>query len=464
MSNDDTTSPPPEQPDSPQSSAPSPTPADAGTQDEPSAPPPTPAAEELSTEDSAAPPTRAPAAPPEEANPPSPPEPPNSPPPTPEAVDAPVQADSEPPSVSVTRLTQDATRRPWTRLAWDAGLILALVLFVWLAAQVKGFTVPFIIAFIIAYLLDPLVDRFENAGVGRTLAIGILLGLFLIAGGLLFVLLGPQVAREFALIPGKVQLFLVQVQPWLEQTLGTALPEDVQGVLDTVMAELSSDQAAALIKPAGTVVQTIFGSTATAVSALVALLLIPVFAFFLLRDFDIIVDDIDELIPARYRPFIRARVKEIDETLSRFVRGQLSVAGILVLLYGIGLWIVGLPLAMVIAVVAGVGNLVPYLGTTLGVLLAAIMLMLDWQGWGHVGAVAIVFGIVQVLEGWVITPKVVGDSVGLSTLAVIVAVMVFGELFGFYGVLVAVPAAAILKILIREGLDAYRASSFFSES
>jgi predicted PurR-regulated permease PerM len=420
MSIDDPTSPPPEQPSSTGSSAPPPTPAAAdSTTDDASAPPPTPAAADSTTDDL---------------------------------------------STGAHSPAPQRAARPWTRLAWDAGLILALVLLVWLASQVRGFTVPFIIAFIIAYLLDPLVDRFEDAGVSRTLAIAILLGLFLIAGGLVFVLLGPQVSQEFALIPGKLQLFLVQLQPWIEETLGKSLPVDVQGMFDALLVEVSGDQAAALLKPAGTVIQTIFGSTTSAISALVALLLIPIFAFFLLRDFDLIVAHIGELIPARYRPYIGDRVREIDETLARFVRGQLSVAGILVLLYSIGLWIVGLPLAMVIGLVAGIGNLIPYLGTTLGFLLAAIMLMLDWQGWGHVGAVGLVFGLIQVLEGWVITPRVVGDSVGLSTLAVIIAVMVFGELFGFYGVLVAVPAAAILKILVREGLDAYRASTFFRES
>ena len=355
-------------------------------------------------------------------------------------------------------------RRPWIRLAWDLGLILALVLIVWLAAQVKGFTVPFIIAFIIAYLLDPLVDRFEASGISRTLAIGIILGLFLIGAGLLAVLLVPQVAAEFSLIPSKLKLFLTQAQPWLEAQFGTAIPGDIRGGLDAVLKELGEQDASTLLKPAGTIAKSVFGSTATALSGVVALTLIPIFSFFLLRDFDIIIAKLNALVPARYRTFVSAKMTEIDETLSRFVRGQLSVAGILVVLYGIGLWVVGLPLAMVIAVVAGLGNLIPYLGTTLGVALAAVMLMLDWQGWGHVGTVALVFGIVQVLEGWVITPRVVGDSVGLSTLSVIVAVMVFGELFGFYGVLIAVPAAAILKILIREALDAYRSSTFFREA
>lgn len=357
----------------------------------------------------------------------------------------------------------DGTRRSLSRLAWDGCLFLALVALVWLASQVKGFTIPFLVAFIIAYLLDPLVDRFEGSGVNRTPAIGIILGLFLLGGGLVLVLVVPQIVREFALVPGKFSLFLASAQPWLESTLGMPMPEDVRGLIDAFVAELDTDQAAALIKPAGSLAGIVFGGTAGIFSALLALIVIPVFAFFLLRDFDIIVARIGELIPTSYRPFIEARMREIDETLSNFVRGQLTVCGILVVLYSLGLWLVGLPLALVIGLIAGVGNLVPYLGTTIGILLGAMMVVLDWQGWGHAGAVAAVFAVVQVLEGWVITPRVVGESVGLSTLAVIVAVMVFGELFGFYGVLVAVPAAAVLKILFREVLEAYRASDFFQE-
>jgi predicted PurR-regulated permease PerM len=348
-------------------------------------------------------------------------------------------------------------------LAWDGCLILALIALVWLAAQVKGFTVPFLVAFIVAYMLDPVVDRFEAASVGRTLAIGIILGLFLVVGGLVFVLVVPQIVREFSLIPGKLSLFLASAEPWLESTLNAPLPDDLSSLVDALMAELGSNEASSLLKPAGTVASLIFGGTASVLSAVVALVMIPIFAFFLLRDFDIIVAKIGDLIPTAYRPFVEARMHEIDETLSSFVRGQLTVSGVLVVLYSLGLWAVGLPLALVIGLVTGIGNLIPYLGTSIGILLAAVMLLLDWQGWGHVGAVAAVFGVIQLLEGWVITPRLVGDSVGLSTLAVIVAVMVFSELFGFYGVLVAVPAAAVLKILFREVVDAYRASSFFQE-
>ncbi|MDP6942624.1 MAG: AI-2E family transporter, partial [Myxococcota bacterium] len=207
---------------------------------------------------------------------------------SPETPPTPTRATPGPPPETGTP-TPAEMRRTWRRLAWDGALILALVALVWLAAQVKGFTVPFLIAFIIAYLLDPLVDRFEEAGVSRSLAIGILLGIFLVSAGLVLVILVPQVVREFSLIPAKLRLFVTNAQPWLEAALGTSLPDDLKGVTDALMAELDSDQAAALLKPAGTIAKTVFGSTATVLSAVVAIVLIPVFAFFLLRDFDLIV-------------------------------------------------------------------------------------------------------------------------------------------------------------------------------
>jgi predicted PurR-regulated permease PerM len=191
--------------------------------------------------------------------------------------------------------------------------------------------------------------------------------------------------------------------------------------------------------------------------------MIPVFAFYLLRDFDLITERVDHLIPRRLRPAFRARFTEIDQVLSAFIRGQLMVAGILVVLYAIGLSLVGLPLALVIALFAGLGNMVPYVGTTIGVSLATLMVLLDWQGLGHLAAIYGVFVGVQFLEGWVITPRVVGESVASRPLAVIIAILVFGELFGFVGILVAVPLAAVLKILIRVAIDEYRASELYAD-
>ncbi len=354
-----------------------------------------------------------------------------------------------------------ARRRRWARLGWAGAVAAALIATVVVAGQVKSFTVPFLTAFIVAYLLDPLVDRIESRGFARTGAIGVLLLLFLGGGTLLFVLVVPQVVREFALIPGKLVALIDQLRPWALDSLGVELPTrpgELFGGLGTAMGDGSPQ---ALLGPAQSVLKTVFGGTASLLASVVGAFMIPVFAFFLLRDFDDIVDHLRELVPRDYREFVIARFREIDTAMGSFVRGQLTVAGILTVLYAIGFALVGLPLALPVAIIAGIGNLVPYLGTTLGALLAVIALALDWTSWGHAAACFGVFGVVQILEGWVITPRVVGDSVGLSTLAVIVAVLVFSELFGFYGVLLAIPLAAIFKILGRVVVEQYLASDFF---
>ncbi len=243
--------------------------------------------------------------------------------------------------------------------------------------------------------------------------------------------------------------------------MGVTLPNSFREALTAALNQLEATKITGLAAPIGKVLRTFFGGTVSLLASLAGLLMIPVFAFYLLRDFDRIVADVYGLLPADYRDPIAARFREIDQTMGLFVRGQLTVAGLLALLYTLGFWIVGLPLATLVGIVAGIGNIVPYLGTGLGVTLATALALLDWHGVGHLLAVYAVFVVVQGLEGWVITPKIVGESVGLSPFVVIVAVLVFGDLFGFFGVLVAVPLAAILKILLRVAVEAYRDSEFY---
>ena len=219
-----------------------------------------------------------------------------------------------------------------------------------------------------------------------------------------------------------------------------------------------------LLAPAGSVVKAIFGGTVSVIASLAGVVMIPVFAFYLLRDFDRLVAYVHDLVPAGYREPVSARFREIDEAMSSFIRGQLTVAAILACLYSLGLWLVGIPLALVVGLVAGLGNMIPYVGTTIGLILATLMSLLDWHGFGHLLLVYGVFVVVEGLQGWVITPKIVGESVGLSPFTVIIAVLVFGELLGFFGVLVAVPLAAVLKILLRVLLEHYRASGFYREA
>lgn len=352
-----------------------------------------------------------------------------------------------------------STRR-WIRLGWAVGVLAFLGLLLWLALRVPGFTVPFFIAFLIAYLLDPVVDRFEARGIPRTASIVVLLVGFLAVGAVAVLTLGPQVVEQLRQVPDKLAVVAEQLPGWVESTFGVAMPPTFAASVETLLDQLDMDRAS-LVGGLSAAAGWIYGGTASVVAFVIALLLIPVFAFYLLRDFDRIVTRVDALIPVHLRPSVRARFREIDDVISAFFRGQMFVALILTVLYGIGLSLVGLPLALIVALVAGVGNLIPYVGTALGVLLAGLMLLLGWEGWPQAAGVFGVFAGVQLLEGWVITPRVVGESVGLSPLAVIVALLVFGELFGFVGVLIAVPVSAVGVILLRVAVQEYRRSEFF---
>ncbi len=350
----------------------------------------------------------------------------------------------------------------WRRIGWGLLAFAALGGVLWLAVAAPTVSVPLLIAFIIAYLLDPVVDWFEARGIQRTPAIAIILGIFLLFVGGLALLVVPQVIREFAQIPGKLKEFVSHAVPWVEQRLGVTAPRNLQDALDAVQRELAGLEVKSLVGPTLKLLRGVYGGTMGLLAGFAALVMIPVFAFYLLRDFDELVAEIRALIPMRYRASVGARFAEIDAAMSSFIRGQLTVAAVLSALYALGLWIAGLPLALVVGLIAGLGNMIPYVGTAIGVVLAAVLCLLSGEGWPIFAKVAGVFVVVQGLEGWVITPKIVGESVGLSPFAVIVAVLFFGELFGFVGVLVAVPLAAILKILLRVGLEAYRKSPFFT--
>lgn len=332
---------------------------------------------------------------------------------------------------------------------------------VWLAVLSPTVSVPLLIAFIIAYLLDPLVDRFEARGIARSPAIAVILGGFLVASVALVSLLTPQLIREFSQVPTSLQVALSRLLPWFESTFQVQLPANLQQFFVLLQEQIASIDVKSLANPAAKLLRGVYGGTLGLVSGIATFVMVPVFSFYLLRDFDDLTSRIQGLIPRRYRKSILARIDEIDVAMNSFIRGQIIVAAILSTLYFFGLWLIGMPLAVVVSLVAGIGNMVPYVGTALGAILAISLSLLSADAGTMLLHAGIVFLCVQILEGWVITPKVVGESVGLSSFAVIVSVLFFGELLGFVGVLVAVPLAAILKILLRVFLEQYRQSSFF---
>lgn len=306
---------------------------------------------------------------------------------------------------------------------------------------------PFLIAAIIAYICDPLVDRLEARKRSRTLGTVLVLLALLLVFVILVAVLIPMIQAQVRLLMQQVPLLVdwgrVTLLPWLQTTLGIDVTQDQGEMLDWVKAHLAElGQLTAYLpnlKDGGLL---LLGFVSN-------LLLVPLVTFYLLRDWDIAVAKTAEWIPRAMRPRVEGIAREIDAVLSEFIRGQLSVIALMVLFYAIGLWIAGLDYALAVGLIAGVLVFVPYLGVVVGVILGTLAALA--QGAGFTGLLPIwgVFAIGQLLEGMVITPWLVGDRVGLHPVAVIFALMAFGQLFGFFGLLLAIPASAALLVALR---------------
>lgn len=339
----------------------------------------------------------------------------------------------------------------------------------WFLFTLRGVLAPVFFAFLIAYMLDPLVDRIEESrllrgrSIGRAVGIAVLLlGVFATTAFTFLVIL-PMVYEEIASfvrrLPGLVERSRAEWEPILLE-YGLEIPNSVADAFE----ELHLDVQSVLTKgytPATAVAKWLLGGTASAVAAIVASLMIPVFAFYLLYDFDALVARAAELIPPRYRPEAHGFFSQVDAVLGQFFRGQFTVMVILAILYSVGYGSIGVPLALPIGIMAGVLSFIPYVGSSLGLVTALLMTALDWQGWTQVLWVLGIHAVIQGLEGFVITPKIMGDTVGISAIAVLFALLVGAELLGFTGVLLAVPAAAVIKILIERIDERYRKSEFF---
>jgi predicted PurR-regulated permease PerM len=247
--------------------------------------------------------------------------------------------------------------------------------------------------------------------------------------------------------------------PWIESHFGVSLESfDSDGVVNILQGHW---------KEAGGFATSLLAKVSKSGFAIVAwllnLVIIPVAAFYLLRDWNVLVERIHALVPRSIEPVVARLTRESDETLGGFLRGQLSVMIILGTLYGLGLWAVGLGVGPLIGLIAGLISFVPYLGAIVGVGMGVIAALVQYQDSFHVILVLVVFGIGQLLEGYVLVPKLVGDKIGLHPVAVMFAILAGGELFGFIGVLLALPIAAIVMVLLRYAYERYSQSEMYQE-
>ena len=338
---------------------------------------------------------------------------------------------------------------PSLRMNW----LIAIALVGWLMYLLAPVLTPFVAAALLAYIGDPLADRLQRLKLPRTLAVVAVFVLTFLMLGLLVLLVGPLIRTQVGALLDALPEIVRQVeQVWLPNIAGMLdldLGDDVG--LGAFVARYGD--------MAGTwgtkVLVSVSQSGGAVAAAVLSLFLVPILTFYLLRDWDSILAHLGALIPSEQRDTVVGLARETDDMLGAFLRGQLLVMLALAVIYSVGLGLVGLEFAIAIGVVSGLVSFVPYLGFVFGILLASITVVLEPDPlWRLVGVVA-TFSIAQALEGSLLTPKLVGDRIGLHPVLIIFAVAAGGQLFGFFGILLALPAAAVLSVIVRFAYGRY---------
>lgn len=324
---------------------------------------------------------------------------------------------------------------------------------------------PFLAAAVIAYMLDPLVDRLSEAGFrqwqfGRTLAtLLVMSGVILAITGLMLVIL-PLLQQQSMLIvqrlPAVVDHFHQQVEPWLWQRFHIRL-----NINPTDMQKLFNDHWQTAGSMIGNILLSAGQKGLSFIGMLANILLLPVVLFYFLRDWDLMMAEIGELIPRDWISRVRTICKDIDSVVAEFLRGQLSVMLSLCVFYSVGLWLAGLDMALSVGLIAGLLSFVPYLGFALAFILALMLAFLQFTSLIEIIPVLVVFGIGQFIESFFLTPILVGDRIGLHPVIVILALMAGGQLFGFAGVLLALPVSAAIAVGLRYTKKSYMQSDTY---
>ena len=347
------------------------------------------------------------------------------------------------------------------QLKWIA-VILAAGWVVWALAPILT---PFVLAALLGWLGDPLVDRLERRGRSRNTAVVLVFILMLLLLVLLLLVLVPLLERQVrtlvSSLPAYRDWFVQVALPWIEQRTGLEL-----------MVWLDPERLFTWVREhwqqAGGAAATLFGYLSRSGFAMVAwvanIVLLPILTFYFLRDWDILVERVASLVPRDHVDTVARLARESNDVLGAFLRGQFLVMIALGVIYAAGLSLVGLKLGMLIGLVAGLISFIPYLGTATGVVLGLLAAVVQAQGLdlGLLLMVAGVFVAGQMLEGYVLTPRIVGDRIGLHPMAVIFAIMAGGQLFGFLGMLLALPVAAVANVLLRFAHERYRQSDLYT--
>ena len=337
-----------------------------------------------------------------------------------------------------------------------------LGIFCLLVYALRSVLLPFVVGIIIGYLLDPLACRFEKLKLSRTSAT--FLVLFLVA-----IILIPAILALAGMIDDQLSLFINAV-PGYMSSLNKKIEPIIANLQDNFPA-LSRDKIREYLqgnisnglKLFGNVLRKLITSGYALFNIVSLLLITPVVAFYMLRDWNSFIKKVDSLLPKSHKKEIRTQAKEIDKIISSFIRGQLSVCVLLGSFYAIGLTFVGLDLGMLVGFIAGIISFIPYVGSIVGFITAMGIAFAQFDTWIPIAQVIAVFGVGQFLEGNFLTPKLVGDSIGLHPVWVMFALLAGGVLLGFLGLMIAVPLAAVIGVLVRFAISKYKQSSLYKD-
>ncbi len=341
-------------------------------------------------------------------------------------------------------------------LTW-AGIAAAVAVLLWLLAPVLT---PFVVGAVLAYALHPAVERLVGRGMPRVGAVLLVEAVFIVALLALLLLIVPIISKELPMLRGQIPLLADRLNsnlsPWLAQ-FGIKVSLDIAGIKAFVLkyldANLEDGLAAALssARIGGSIALAVIGNA----------VLVPVVLFYLLEDWPRLVERAQALVPPRMRDGVNGFLSECDAVLGQYLRGQLLVMLTLAAFYSIGLALFGFDLALPVGMFTGLAIFIPYLGFGLGLALALLAAVLQFASWYGLVAVAVVYGIGQVVESFWLTPRLVGERIGMNPLMVIFALLAFGHLFGFVGVLIALPVSALIVVAVRRVTAAYLASPLY---
>jgi predicted PurR-regulated permease PerM len=339
---------------------------------------------------------------------------------------------------------------------WLVGLLIALIAIYLL----RAILLPFVAGMAVAYFLDPACDRLELWGLSRSAATGIVSLIFAILVVIAVLLIVPLIIDQFT-------QFLYSLPDLLNRAHEKLLPFyaklqqrfNLPNLAD--LAAMARDRMGSALAWVGQGLANVARGGVAIASLLSLVFITPVVTFYLLRDWDRVIARIDGLLPRHHAATIRAQAREIDRTMAGFARGQATVCLVLAAYYGSALMLVGLPFGLVVGIAAGVLTFIPYLGAASGLVVGMAIAFVNFDGWSGPISVAVIFAIGQVLEGNFLTPRLVGNRVGLHPVWIIFALLAGGTLFGFLGLLLAVPSAAVIGVLVRFSIGRYLESQVY---